>query len=269
MSEDIPFKTLEMNDLVPNPAIVIIAKRGSGKSCIIKSIMEAQKDNIYVWVIISLTEHVNPFYSKFYPNTFIYDKYDNKIFEKIINRQEKIKHNPKINPKYRRLGLIMDDCLADAKEWATNNTLKEIMMNGRHYDITYILTMQYLMGISPQLRGNFDYVILLKEDSPNTIKKIFDNYAGIFENYQEFRRVFEKLTDNYSAMIIVKRDVNKKLQDKIFHYKAKYDKNDTEVKPDNAKYFLTNNDIIKFFKKNYNKEWSNNKDRLIQNFVKR
>ena len=47
--------------------------------------------------------------------------------------------------------------------------IMEILMNGRHYELTYILTMQTPLGITPDLRLNFDYVFLLKEDS--TINK--------------------------------------------------------------------------------------------------
>ena len=36
-------------------------------------------------------------------------------------------------------------------------------MNGRHYKILFILTMQYALGIPPNLRTNIDYVFILRK----------------------------------------------------------------------------------------------------------
>jgi hypothetical protein len=255
----LPINELEIKKLVPNPAIVMIAKRGSGKSWIVRALMYAYKD-IPVWVIISRTETVNPFYSKFYPDTFIYDKFDSKIIEKILNRQIILKEKKKTHPKLdTRIGLIMDDCLTDAKDWEKSESVREVLFNGRHYDIMYVLTMQFPLGIKPDLRINFDYVFLLADDSATNIKKLHDHYAGIFSKLDAFKDVFFQLTKNYGAMVLIKRDANAKFEDKINYY----------IAPDlsNEHTRIGSQQIYDFHKNNYNEKWQH-KHKGIGNYYK-
>jgi hypothetical protein len=114
----------------------------------------------------------------------------------------------------------MDDCLSSKGEWAKDKTIYDLLFNGRHYHIMYILTMQFPLGITPELRGNFDYVFLLADDNIGNQKRLYEHYAGAFPNFEAFRQVFVQLTDDHGAMVIVKRDSKPELTDKIFYYRA-------------------------------------------------
>ena len=65
--------------LVENPAIVMIAKRASGKSWVCRAILKHFRD-IPVGIIIAPTERMAnpPFYSAFFPDSYIH--YDYKKF---------------------------------------------------------------------------------------------------------------------------------------------------------------------------------------------
>ena len=67
----LPIKEFKVEDMVENPAIVMIAKRGSGKSVVCKSIMKHFSD-IPVGVVISKTDRMSCFYGKFFPDSFIF-----------------------------------------------------------------------------------------------------------------------------------------------------------------------------------------------------
>ena len=84
----------------------------------------------------------------------------------------------------------MDDCLGSKHAWAKDKPILEMFYNGRHFQITFILTMQFPLGIGPELRSNFDYVFLLADDFVSNQKRIYDHYAGMFPNFESFRRVF-------------------------------------------------------------------------------
>ena len=58
---------------------------------------------------------------------------------------EQIKQNPNIDP---RAFLILDDCLYD-QSWVKDVNIRSLFMNGRHYKILFILTMQFALGIPP------------------------------------------------------------------------------------------------------------------------
>src|SRR5665647_150559 len=96
----------------------------------------------------------------------------------------------------------MDDCLASKGSWMRDEKIKEIFMNGRHYKIMYILTMQFPLGIQPELRANFDYIFLLADDQQSNIKRMYDHYAGMFPTLDAFRQVFHQLTSNYGLSLI-------------------------------------------------------------------
>ena len=69
----------------------------------------------------------------------------------------------------------MDDCLSDKGTWANDKPIKQVMFDGRHYKLIFILTMQFPLGIKPELRSNFDYIILLADDFISNIKKMYKN----------------------------------------------------------------------------------------------
>ena len=59
-----------------------------------------------------------------------------------------------------RVLLVMDDCMSD-KNWVKDPNILELFFNGRHYHISFMLTMQYSKGLPPEMRGNLDYIFLL------------------------------------------------------------------------------------------------------------
>ncbi|MEM0354130.1 MAG: ATPase/DNA packaging protein [Thermoplasmata archaeon] len=215
----------KLEKMVPDPAIVMIAKRGSGKSYITRDIIYHLR-NIPGGVVIAPTDRMNSFYKYFFPDLFIHYDIKEDILKKILIRQtmmiEKAKVKSKQGKKVDPSGiLIMDDCLARKKSWAKDENILEILMNGRHYKLTYILTMQTPLGIHPELRLNFDYIFLLKEDSAINKKKLWDNYASMFPSLSAFEKVFSVCTKDYCSMVIDNRRPADNIQDKVFWFKAK------------------------------------------------
>ena len=221
------FQILEfkLEKMVIDPSIVMIAKRGSGKSFVTRDIIYHYK-NIPGGVVIAPTDRMNSFYKYFFPDLFIHYDIKETILKKILVRQsmmiEKMKDRKKKLKKVDPSGiLIMDDCLARKKSWSKDESIMEILMNGRHYRLTYILTMQTPLGITPDLRLNFDYVFLLKEDSTINKKKLYDNYASMFPSITAFEKVFARCTEDYRSMVIDNRKPSDNIHDKVFWFKAK------------------------------------------------
>lgn len=259
-SGKLPINVFDLNSITGHPAIIMIAKRGSGKSWVVRAIMEYFKD-IPVGTVISPTDRMSEFYAKFFPDTYIHYTFKSELIKRILDRQKKIikkakdklKENKKIDT---RASIIMDDCLGEKGKWIKDETIKELLFNGRHYHIMYILTMQFPLGITPELRMNFDYIFLLAEDYVSNLKRIYDHYAGMFPSFDTFRQVFKTLTDDFGCMVIVNKGVRKSLFDKIFWYKAP---NFSDLKVDiGCKQFK------QYHEKNYNKNWQNDED-VVEN----
>jgi hypothetical protein len=212
-------KEFKLDSMVANPSILIIAK--SGKSFIARDIIYHYR-HVPAGAVIAPTDRMNPFYKHFFPDLYIHHDINDSTLNNILLRQsimiDKKRTDKTIDPSSI---LVMDDCLTQKKSWAKNHSIMEILMNGRHYGLTYILSVQIPLGITPDLRMNFDYIFLLREDSIFNKKKLWDNYASVFPTYELFDGVFKKCTENYAAMVIDNRKPCDKIQDKIFWYKAR------------------------------------------------
>jgi hypothetical protein len=217
-------KEFKMSYIKKDAAIVMIAKRGSGKSWICRDIIR-QQSHIPGGMIISPTDKMSSFYGDFFPELYIHYDFDTNLISALLQRQEimiekakeKEKEGKKLDPS---VFLLMDDCMSKKAAWVKDDTISEIFMNGRHYRITYMLTMQYSLGISPELRSNFDYIFLLGEDFISNQRRIFEHYAGMFPTFDFFQQVFNALTEDFGCMVIDNKTKSKQLVDKIFWYKS-------------------------------------------------
>jgi hypothetical protein len=242
----------------------MIAKRGSGKSWVCRAIIR-HFNYLPGGVIIAKTERMSCFYGKFFPDTYIHYEYKSEILDNLLYRQEiiiekckeKYKEGKKVDP---RAFLLMDDCLASKGTWMSDGPVLEVFYNGRHYQLLFILTMQFPLGIRPELRCNFDYIFLLADDFYSNQKRLYDHYAGMFPSFDFFRQVFLQLTDEFGCMVIVNRGARKDILDKVFHYKAGTD--DCGV--------IGCNQFKKFHETNYDTNWKTNGGSFdINNYVKK
>ena len=80
--------------------------------------------------------------------------------------------------------------------------------------------MQASLGLLPDLRQNFDYIFLLKENSALNRRKLWMNYASMFPTLIVFEKVFNETTKDYCSLVINNRNPGDKLEDQIFWYKA-------------------------------------------------
>lgn len=251
--EGLPINEFEFDQMVENPAIVLIAKRGSGKSYVCRAILHHFR-NIPCGIIISRTDRMSEFYGTFFPSSYIFYEYKSEIIQKVLQRQEMIIDKVQIKKAQGknidpRTYIIMDDCLSQRGSWVKDPPIQELLFNGRHYHIMYILTMQFPLGISPELRINFDYIFLMAEDTISNLKRIYDHYAGCFPNFYSFKQVFTYLTKNYGCMVIINRGVRENLFEKIYHYRApNYNGHSEDIK-------FGCGQFRKYHDKNYNPNW--------------
>lgn len=222
-TNDVPITEFSLRKMVQYAIICIIAKRGSGKSWVVRSILHHYHD-IPVGTIICPTDSVSGFYKEFFPDLYIHYEYDSLLISEIIERQKRMikKYKKYLEVKKvvdPRAFIIMDDCLADKKVWSNDKNIKALFLNGRHYKIMYVLTMQFCLGIQPELRDNIDYIFLLKNNKITEQQKIWKHYAGIFPSFAAFRHVFNELTKDFGVMVIDNR-ITGEFIDTVFWFRA-------------------------------------------------
>jgi Poxvirus A32 protein len=203
-----------------SPVICIIGKRNTGKSQVIQGLLRANKD-ICAGIIICPTENGNSFYSKFCPDSFIYHDFDPDILSRIMERQKKlVKKNGKI--RSNDFFIVLDDCMYNSKEICNNIHIKEIFRNGRHFQITIIIAVQYVMDLPIPLRSNIDLVFCMRENNLSNLDRLYKSFFGIFPTKQLFVQAFNMITENYGAIVIDVLSRSNKIEDCIFWYKAPY-----------------------------------------------
>ena len=212
------------------PVIVLIGRRDTGKSYLVRDLLYYHQD-IPLGTVISGTEAGNGFYSEHVPRLFIHDEYNSAIIENILKRQRTVlKQIKKEVETYRKSSIdprafvILDDCLFDAT-WTRDKVMRLLFMNGRHWKVILVITMQYPLGIPPNLRTNIDYVFILREPYIANRKRIYENYAGMFPTFESFCQVMDQCTENYECLVINNNSKSNKLHDQIFWYKAESHKN--------------------------------------------
>jgi hypothetical protein len=207
------------------PVVVLIGRRDTGKSFLVRDLLFYHQD-IPIGTVISGTEEGNGFYGKMVPKLFIHNEYNTAIIENILKRQRSVLKQIKkevetfkrstIDP---RTFVILDDCLYD-NAWTRDKMMRLLFLNGRHWKIMLIITMQYPLGVPPTLRTNIDYVFILREPYIANRKRIYENYAGMFPTFEAFCQVMDQCTENYECLVINNNVKSNKLQDQVFWYKA-------------------------------------------------
>jgi len=210
-----------------SPMIVLIGKKDTGKSFLVKDILSNTQACFPIGTVISGTEVANPFFQDMVPSKLIHDKYKPDIVMNAIKRQLSVKQtrehekrsrggNSNIDP---RAFLILDDCLYDAT-WIREESTRYIFMNGRHIDMVTLITMQYPLGVTPNLRTNIDFVFILRETGIGNRRRIYENFAGMFPTFEMFCQFMDQCTENYECLVICNGVQSNKLEDQVFWYKA-------------------------------------------------
>ena len=219
--KSITFKATENS----GPVIVLIGRRDTGKSFLVRDLLYYHQD-IPIGTVISGTEAGNGFYSAHVPKLFIHEEYNTAIIENVLKRQRTVlKQIQKDIEVYKKSNIdprafvILDDCLYDSS-WSRDKMMRLLFMNGRHWKLLLIITMQFPLGIPPNLRTNIDYVFILREPYISNRKRIYENYAGMFPTFESFCQVMDQCTENYECLVINNNVKSNKLQDQIFWYKA-------------------------------------------------
>ena len=235
MTENFNLRKFRMQDIsfdaneAKGPVIVLIGRRDTGKSFLIRDLLFYHQQ-IPVGTVIAGTEEGNGFYSSMVPGVFIHGEYKTNIIENILLRQKKVlkkiaqesggtrqvASRSKIDP---RTFAILDDCLYDSK-WTRDTMMRLLFMNGRHWKIMLIITMQYPLGIPPNLRTNIDYVFILWDNYIANRKRIYESYAGMFPTFDAFAQIMDQCTENYECLVIHNNSKSNKLVDQVFWYKA-------------------------------------------------
>ena len=233
---------------------VFIGKRGTGKSTLVTDILYHKK-HLPVGIVMSATEEGNHHYKQYVPDLFIYGDYDREAIERVLERQKKLISRGNDNSA---AFILLDDCMYDRK-FMKDTCIRQCFMNGRHWKLFFMLTMQYCMDLTPDLRANVDYVFILRENVIQNREKLYKSFFGIFPTFDMFNQIMSACTENYECLVLDNTSKSNKIEDCVFWYKANLRKN----------FKIGSPQLWNFHKKNYNTRHDGSESSTDPNKVKK
>jgi hypothetical protein len=218
-------KQFDISKIDSDKVVVLLGKRGCGKSFIVRDLLYNNMD-LPIGTCISPTEMANKFYSNMVPKAFIHNEYTPELIANVMKRQKLIMKQVEKEKKTKgysnidpRTFCVMDDCLYN-NDWVKDKNIRSIFLNGRHYKLFFILTSQYPLGIPPILRTQIDFTFILRETIMGNRKRLYENFAGMFPSLEIFSTVLDACTENYECLVIDNTTKSNKLEDMVYWYKS-------------------------------------------------
>jgi len=214
---NLQIKKFDLRRIKDDSTCVFIGRRRSGKSTLVTDLLY-HKRKIPIGVVMSGTEEGNHHYKNFVPDLFIHGEFNKGTIERIIERQKTLlnKHG-KANPVF----LLLDDLMFD-RSYMRENCVRQLFFNGRHFKILFMVTMQDCLGLDASIRGQGDYVFVLKTDSSlKNLQRLYEHFfGGVVSTFKIFKELYDNCTENYECLVIDNTSLSNKLEDRIFYYKA-------------------------------------------------
>ena len=189
--------------------IIISGQPGSGKSSLIKYIMLTNNMNFtkspfQYGVVFSNTSFKDSF--NYIPSKYVHGSYKPEILQNLMEIQKE--HYDK------SAFVVFDDCLP-AKAF-TSQLFVDLSTTYRHWNISVIISSQYIYRISPTIRECSKYAIMFRTTTQKSIKALFDSFGTFFKNYEEFKTYLISNTED-NHFIIMDRLSFSNNRDEIYH----------------------------------------------------
>jgi hypothetical protein len=217
MPEKLNIERFDPSTMRPTATVLMIGKRGTGKTTLINDIMYHNRDKFQFGVGMSPTDDTTNALGAFVPKCCIYDDFDESALQRMLDRQKWAGKGPP--EKFHNVFCVLDDCAYDAKTFK-NKSIREVFMNGRHRKIFIVNAVQYMMDMPAGLRGQVDYVFATRDANIDQREKLWKYFFGMFPDYKSFSKVFDECTEGYSVIVFDATVRSNSIDKTIFHYSA-------------------------------------------------
>lgn len=208
-------KKFEPQTMKPHRTILLIGRRGSGKSTLCEDLLYHLAKRVDFGLFFTPTEESAAVFRKHAPESWIYDSFNAPKLDEMLGMQRDLSRTN----KQRHLLVVMDDCMYD-KKVLKGTAIRDLHMNGRHLRVQFVNCVQYLMDVGPELRSNIDYVFALREPIYSNQVKLWKYFFGVFPNFADFASVLTRCTANYSCLVLDNTSKTSELSDTLFWYRA-------------------------------------------------
>lgn len=211
-------KYFDLKKQLPKYAVVVLlGRRRSGKTVNIFSLLQERKDAYDFGLCFCGSAATREQFREIMPNEFVYDGIDIDKLKNLVKMQEEDVEKGIA----KSCLLIIDDCGFQSKLFNTD-VFRKIAMNGRHYKLFVIISLQYSLGIKPALRNQVDIVVASMEKNVANKKRIFEHYSVCFRKFRDFELIFDQCTKNFESCIIAVAARSSNIDENIFFWKSQF-----------------------------------------------
>lgn len=208
-------KRFDPSSLKPHRIIIIVGKRGTGKSVMQRDLMYHLSQKWDFGLAMTPTEESADMFREHMPDSWIYNGFSTHKLDQMLTVQRDLCKTK----KQKNLFILMDDCMYD-KKILKGIGIRDLFMNGRHMHISLCNAVQYVMDMGPDLRTQVDYVFALRENIISNKTKLWKYFFGMFEKYEDFAKVMDKCTNNHGCLVMDNTTGSCNVEECIFWYKA-------------------------------------------------
>lgn len=222
-TEIVNIRRFNPNQIATGSIILVLGERGTGKTTFIKNCLLHSFRGYPMGIVMVGTCDTEEEYARHCPPTLIYNDFRPEVIDNMIQQQDKRRKKVagQMTKQSPPMFLIIDDLTYKFRQVNKDPGILKLFFNGRHYNVTVVISAHYCMQISKELRGQFDYVVTTYQKNPMYRKQIRECFDVGFPNNSAFHEVMRVCTKNYGVMILDKRArANYGLEDSVFQYRA-------------------------------------------------
>lgn len=212
---NITINKMAYNMFLVGYTIIVYGPRRSGKSKFIKNLCQRLRPYYPNAVCFTKTKSSCEYHS-FLPDTCIIEGLDEPLLLTLLFDQAKKKRAESrgIDQGNYNLLVIIDDCMAEKLRY--RDIFNMVFFNGRHYNVTLIVTVQDVKGIAPAATLNADVALSFCFPDRRGRDTIREKFADYFD-----RKQFDAIMDD--------PDINKKYHLLCFDIAHRYNNLDTRI----------------------------------------
>lgn len=218
--EKLRIRRFNIDTLRPTSTVLVVGKRNTGKSVVLRNLLYHLRDRIDATVVFSPTEAAQGAFSQFVPPTMIHEEFSGSRLDLIMKTQRE--QWGRVGKNGQHVMVVMDDCGFDKKVF-NGKPLRNLFYNGRHNKCGLLLSVQYALDMPATCRSNVDLVICCRESVRANRERLYKNFFGQFESFEAFNKCMMACTNNFECLCLDNSSTSNKITDCVFWWKASMD----------------------------------------------
>jgi energy-coupling factor transporter ATP-binding protein EcfA2 len=203
--------------------MLIIGRRGSGKSVMLKWILTQQKHHFKETFIFSPSSF-SGYWKDTVPDENVQLDYSEDWIDKLVTKMTGLNQGKnQQSPDFVRVLLVLDDVISSCPKSQTSNCLKLLSTRGRHLGISCIISSQHVNfgQIGRVLRENSDYTLISKLNR-SSLEIVEDVYNTTSMSKDKFLKFIAANTNDHRFLVICSKASSNKREDTFGVLRAPY-----------------------------------------------